>query len=177
MIKRSGLVSFPDLRLQYFDVTSERMHVNNYRIDKYLALSPVIQWVLLIVLLVFFVWCFLKIKPFLQRLYIAIMLLKKGRQQLKQAQTAVEIRHSMKLLSQAFGWSANVSIRDWQAGWQQHVAGKAPIEQPLHELSRALYNKETGLPLDRIKTTLLTHRLSQLRMCLRYARLATMEHS
>jgi len=177
MIKQSGLVRFPGLRLQYFDPASGRMYVSQYQIKTKLALNPGLQWLLAMLLLALLVWVFVIIKPAIYRIVLALMQLKKGRQQLKQAQTPVEVRLSMQQLGRAFGWSANATLSSWQANWQANIADSESVTTSLNKLSRALYSPVADFSLNTVKKTLLCHGLLQVYVCLRHALQAQMEPS
>jgi len=177
MIKQSGLARFPDLRLQYFDPASGRMHVSQYQINNKLALNLPLQWLLVLLLLALLIWVLVIIKPVIYRIALGLIQLKKGRQQLKQAQTPVEVRQSMRQLGQAFGWPVNATLNSWQANWQENIADSESVNASLSKLSLALYSPVADLSLNTVKKTLLCHGFLQVYVCLRHALQAQMEPS
>ncbi len=164
----AGRVQLPEIRLQYFDVGKRRVVVSNYVPDGLIAMTPVMYWsIILIVVTVPLILLWIIRHP-VQRAFFNLRKLYHARRQLQQANDAEQIRMAMNALGQAMGWPANLSVSQWQYYWQQNIGSAQDIRDYMHALSQKLYSAdECQLDIAGMRSLLISTCLRQCKTCIR----------
>jgi hypothetical protein len=151
----NGRVKLPTLHIQYFDPYSGKILATTYHPP--FAYSISMTWRALLIGL-----SGLAILLAGKILYSKLCQLVRRRRlrqaalaEIATASSAMNIRKALKLFSEAEGWPANMTLRDWARHWATRHRRSNDIDILIERLSLACYGKAPSVELDGLRRALL----------------------
>ena len=139
VLNKSGLLSLPEIRLQYFDTQEQRMHTSAFSMGKIFSLHSYLKWLILVAITALMLWVFWRLIPVAVMSAGQLRHLYRARTKLKKATTPTEVREAMRMLGVSFGWPLNMALSHWHECWKENFRGDDNLTAMLDSLRKTLY--------------------------------------
>ncbi len=139
VLNKSGSFSLPELRVQYFDTSEQRMHTSTFVTGMVFSLHRYLKWLILAGLAALVLWVVWRLAPWVKESARRLHYLHNARLQLKRAITPVEIREAMSLMATSFGWPKNMPLSQWYGYWEKNFKRDENLSVLVNSLGRSLY--------------------------------------
>lgn len=152
--KANGRLGLPDLRVQYFDPASGKIVTLRHQPQDALVFGLSSRIFFGVGFFLMSLWLTNIFYRKLSTIWSRAQLRKMAFSKLRAANNATEIRHALQMLSNAEGWSKNMTLRDWARCWRSCFRVNEDFMSVIDQLSQASYGKST-LELATIREKLL----------------------
>jgi hypothetical protein len=151
----NGRLDLPKLRFQYFDPTNGRIMTDTHQAHSVLALGMVTRFVIAGLGILSLFWP----GQYFYRRYSLFRQRRRLRQRavtaIKEANTLVELRMTLKLLAEAEGWPVNMTLGNFTQHWCANFGIRYDFNELINRLSLGCYSKEPEFDLEVSRAALL----------------------
>lgn len=141
---QSGLLSFPDIRFQYFDPDTGRLNNVSLITSKYWVVSKVFRILLGFGLLLILAFIARFLYLYVRQQYNVRASHMQAIQAMQQSADIISFRNAMKKFAQAEGWPANLTLTEWGRRWQDTFITNDTDNDLINTLSKLLYSNVTS---------------------------------
>ena len=140
----SGELSFPQIRLQYFDPGSGTIKSVIHQAGNIFVLSLFWKIATSILTLLFLAWLFVQARKKWQRVQFTKLKYQQAITLLTEEENAQAIRASLKLIAEAEYWNTNMTITQWCQLWRGKYKTDSNFNLSCAELSSSCYQLQSN---------------------------------
>lgn len=140
----SGLLSFPQIHLKYFEPESGTIKTVTHQANNIFVLSLFWKIVTSILTLLFLAWLFVQGRIKWRRHQFTKLKYQQAITLLTEQESARAIRESLKLIAEAEYWNTNLTITQWCQLWKKKYQTDSDFETNCNALSNLCYQSKTG---------------------------------
>lgn len=148
----TGKLTFPDLRIQYFDPELGRVSIAEFPPMRAWSIATYWQLLFFVVLLFGSIFILKTTWNYWLRLRKRHKYFKEAIHHITNATTNLQLRQALPLIARAENWPDNLSLNAWSGYWNKHYSPS--VSSTIEELCYACYSAH-GSDVTRIKNNLL----------------------
>ncbi len=139
-----GRLDLPDLRVQFFDPTTGKIHTGQQAAGSLWVISSWIRYALLVGLLVLVLLMLKAGYRWMQRKYRRFVRYRQALQIFQQARHPAMLKSGLMEIARAELWSANLTLKEWNTCWRQRFSHFSWLEEALQLLQALHYGQQAG---------------------------------
>lgn len=148
-LRSQGLQQLPELRVQYFDPDTGKIHTDEITWPRFMVINPWLAAVIGLVVTLLLLRSADYLLKILRRQWFCLQGYRQAMLQLASATTPQAIKQVLISIAMAEHWPANLTLQQWQRHWQTRHARINFNDTVVNELSQSLYRAD---PLDLYRT-------------------------
>jgi len=151
----SGLLSLPQIHLQYFDPEPGTIKTVTHQTDNIFVLSLFWKIIATILTLIILAWLFVQGRNKWQRHQFSKLKYQQAITLLTEQESSQAIRESLKLIAEAEYWNTNLTITQWCQLWKKKYQTGSDFKINCNALSDLCYQSKTGHNISNINKNLI----------------------
>jgi len=152
---KSGFLTLPDIKIQYFDPESGKIITFIHQIQSVFVLSVFWRSLIIIVCGLLLIFIFIKGRGHWQRLKLSKLYRKQALNLLQYNDSIKYIRQATQLLAEAERWPKNITVSQWAEFWQDKYKVDSRFENLINQLSSLLYSSDKDIDIKKISQQML----------------------
>jgi len=140
-VKNNGRSRLPDVQLQYYNTTTQKLTAINAPGIRIVALDKGIQGLIIGFVTILFLSILIILIIVVRRSWLAYRALSSSLAQFEKAQSPEQEREAMHFFSRCLDWPAAMGLFQWGHYWQQTVGENAKLSAAIELLARSLYSQ------------------------------------
>jgi len=152
---KSGRLALPELSIQYFDPQDNKLKNVVSQAPTHWALNLYLQLLLGSLLILLLLFALYKTFKFINRRMAKQQNIRNAKDKIQQAKNATELRSALNNLSQANGWQANLTLKQWLNHWQNQHGENKMLASAFSDLQSIQFENNSDTNIEKIKANLL----------------------
>jgi hypothetical protein len=137
-----GLLSLPDIRLQYFDPATGKIRTRMQPMGSVWVINTWISYGVILGLLVLVLWAARRGYCWTGRQYRVHRQYRKALKAFRQAGDAPALKAGLMEIARAESWPLSLTLKEWQHKWMRRYPHFSEAEEILSRLQQQLYGKQ-----------------------------------